>query len=145
MTKTSRDRLNENGDCSMMRTPPEHVPSRASPGFSGSHFTQTLSLETICCTRSRIVHFRYSLFAGLVKGAKLVVRKCAFLKGTRFVCIFRRSASRMPGNRRHAVVPVMVVETKMINDWLRIRWNGSASERSRGRNRRKQVPTSSTS
>merc|ERR1719469_679374 len=79
-----------------------------SPGFSGSIFTVTLSLDNICWARSRTEPFlRYWPAASECNGAKLLTKKCAFLNGTRFMCKLRRSAFKGPLKRRQDVRPDM--------------------------------------
>mmetsp|Transcript_5104 Transcript_5104/g.12093 ORF Transcript_5104/g.12093 Transcript_5104/m.12093 type:complete len:205 (-) Transcript_5104:780-1394(-) len=83
------------------------IPWNSSPGLSGSHFTVTLSFDNICCDRSSTVALLYFPDANEFNGAKPLMRKCAFLKGTRLVCSFRRSAFKGPVYRRQDVMPDM--------------------------------------
>mmetsp|Transcript_9241 Transcript_9241/g.20643 ORF Transcript_9241/g.20643 Transcript_9241/m.20643 type:complete len:238 (-) Transcript_9241:593-1306(-) len=80
------------------------MPFLLSPGFRGSHFTVTLSLEIICCAKSNTENLRYFCDPGAVNGAKPLIRKWAFLNGTMLVCILRRSEFNGPLNRRQDVM-----------------------------------------
>mmetsp|Transcript_25589 Transcript_25589/g.59116 ORF Transcript_25589/g.59116 Transcript_25589/m.59116 type:complete len:214 (-) Transcript_25589:176-817(-) len=90
------------------------MPSLLSPGLSGSHFTVTLSLEIICCAISCTDIFRYFCPVGAVSGAKPLIKKWAFLKGTKFVCILRRSEFNGPLKRKHDVVHDMQSATMLL-------------------------------